>query len=91
MSSNIKKYIVMVLVVCTVIALTCLAACKDNKHPEATTPVETTVQQETTTQEEITTPVATTPAETTTPAPTETVTFPSDEDNDPKQEDVFFE
>ncbi|MBO5930880.1 MAG: hypothetical protein J6Q70_01425 [Clostridia bacterium] len=89
MSSNSKKYIVMVLVVCAVIALTCLSACKDNKQPETTTPNETTAQVETTTKEEITTPEATTPAETTTPAPTETVTFPSDEDNDPKQEDVF--
>ena len=89
MSSNFKKYVSMVLVVCMVIAIACLAACKNNKQPEGTTPEQTTA--ETTTEEKTTTPQATTPQTTTPSTPTETVTFPSDEDNDPKQEDNFFE
>ena len=51
--------------------------------PAQTTPGETTPA--------VTTPKTTTPAATTPPGPTEPVTFPSDEDNDPKQEDNFFE
>ncbi len=38
-----------------------------------------------------TTPAETTPAETTTKAPEETVTYPSDAEEDPKQEDVFYQ
>ncbi len=89
MSSNFKKYVTMVLVVCMVIAVACLAACKNNKHPQETTPNQTT--SETTTEDKTTTPSATTPQQTTPAGPTETVTFPSDEDDDPKQEDVFFD
>ena len=98
MMTNFKKYVSMVLVVCTVIALACLVACNNN-HPQETTPeattIETTTEEKTTTPEESTpestTPEATTPEQTTTTAPVVTVTFPSDEDDDPKQEDVFFE
>ena len=89
MSSNFKKYISMVLVVCMVIALACLVACKDNKHPEETTTPAATTPAEMTPA--VTTPAQTTPAETTTAGPTETVTFPSDEPDDPKQEDNFFD
>ena len=89
MSSNFKKYVSMVLVVCMVIAIACLVACKDNKPPQETTPGQVTV--ETTTEAKTTTPQATTPQQTTPSTPAETVTFPSDEDNDPKQEDNFFE
>ncbi len=89
MSSNFKKCVSMVLVVCMVIALACLVACKDNKQPEQTTPEVPTT--ETTTEDKTTTPQETTTEVTTPNTPTETVTFPSDEDNDPKQEDNFFE
>ncbi len=96
MIANFKKYVSMVLVVCMVIALACLVACND-KHPQETTPeattIETTTEEKTTTPEE-TTPESTTPEETT-PESTKptgtTVAFPSDEDDDPKQEDSFFE
>ena len=88
MGSNFKKYVSIVLVMCMVIALACLVACKDNKTPQETTPGQVTV--ETTTEAKTTTPQATTPQQTTPSTPAETVTFPSDEDNDPKQEDVFF-
>jgi hypothetical protein len=102
MIANFKKYVSMVLVVCMVIALACLVACNNNQPqettPEATT-IETTTKEKTTTPEESTpestpestTPEATIPEQTTTTAPTVTVTFPSDEDDDPKQEDVFFD
>ena len=98
MIANFKKYVSMVLVVCMVIALACLVAC-NNKEPQETTPeatiMETTTKEKETTPEESTpestTPEATTPEQTTTTAPTVTVTFPSDEDDDPKQEDVFFD
>ena len=102
MTANFKKYVSMVLVVCMIIAIACFVGCNNNNHPQETTP-ETTAN-ETTTQGKITTPEETTPEninsesttpesttpESTTPAGT-TVAFPSDEDNDPKQEDVFFE
>lgn len=99
MIANFKKYVSMVLVVCMVIAIACLVGCNNNKHPQETTPEatanETTTQEKVTTPEETTpegtTPTETTPEQTTTTAPTVTVTFPSDEDDDPKQEDVFFE
>ena len=107
MIANFKKYVSMVLVVCMVIAIACLVGCNENNHPIKTTPVETTesttpeetTPEETTPEEttpenttpEGTTPTETTPEQTTTTAPTVTVTFPSDEDDDPKQEDVFFD
>ena len=78
MRMNFKKYISIVLVMCLVIALVSLVACKDEKDPKETTPV-------------VTTPNTTTPQETTPATPDETVTFPSDGETDPKQEDVFFE
>ncbi len=91
MIANFKKYITIILVVCLVMVLGSLVACKDDE-PKTTTPEE---QVSTTTPEvttpEVTTPEATTPEVTTPPGPTETVTFPSDEDDDPKQEDVFFD
>ena len=82
MKVNFKKYISIVLAVCLLMALVSLAACKD-KNPEETTPEQ---QGVVTTEPQTTTPKETTPAQ-----PTETVTFPSDEDDDPKQEDVFFD
>jgi len=86
MKTNFKKYVSIFLALCLAMALVCLVACKDNKQPEETTPNE--VEATTT---ESTTPKPTTPAETTPATPSETVTFPSDEESDPKQEDVFFE
>ena len=99
MIANFKKYVSMVLVVCMVIAVVCIAGCGKNKQPQETTPEittkETTTEEKTTTPEqttpESTNPESTTPEQTTTTAPTVTVTFPSDEDDDPKQEDVFFD
>lgn len=91
MTANFKKYISIILVVCLAMVLGSLVACKD-EEPETTTPEEqisSTTPDETT--PEVTTPAATTPATTTPAGPTETVTFPSDEDDDPKQEDVFFD
>lgn len=81
MKQTFKKYISIVLAVCLLMALVSLAACKD-KNPEQTTPS----QDVTTTTTDSTTPEETTPGKV-----TETVTFPSDEENDPKQEDVFFD
>ena len=99
MTANFKKYVSMVLVVCMIIAIACFVGCNNNNPPKETT--SETTANETTTQEKITTPEETTPEgvepenttpeQTTTTAPTVTVTFPSDEDDDPKQEDVFFE
>ena len=99
MIANFKKYVSMVLVVCMIIAVACFVGCNNNNTPQETT--SETTANETTTQEKITTPEETTPEgvepenttpeQTTTTAPTVTVTFPSDEDDDPKQEDVFFE
>ncbi len=86
MKANFKKYISIVLAVCLLMALVSLAACKDKEDPQGTQPTEDA--KTTPTQ---TTPTPTTPKETTPEQPTETVTFPSDEDNDPKQEDVFFD
>ena len=83
MRMNFKKYISIVLVMCLVIALVSLVACKDEKEPKETTPAATTPAD--------TVPNTTTPKETTPATPDETVTFPSDGETDPKQEDVFFE
>ena len=82
MKANFKKYISIALVVCLLMALVSLVACKDKKEPEQTTPS----QDVTTTTTDSTTPEETTPGKV-----TETVTFPSVEENDPKQEDVFFD
>ena len=89
MNANFKKYVSIALAVCLLMALVSLVACKDKKNPEE----ETTVEQEvvTTTVPQNNKPQTTTPKETTPATPTETVTFPSDEDTDPKQEDVFFD
>ena len=89
MNTNFKKYVSIALAVCLLMALVSLAACKNKKNPEE----ETTVEQEvvTTTVPQNNKPQTTTPKETTPATPTETVTFPSDEDTDPKQEDVFFD
>ena len=89
MNTNFKKYVSIALAVCLLMALVSLAACKNKKNPEE----ETTVEQEvvTTTQQPGDNTQTTTPKETTPATPTETVTFPSDEDTDPKQEDVFFD
>jgi hypothetical protein len=77
MSANFKKYISIVLVLCLVIALVSLVACKDEKNPEETTPA-------------VTTPNTTTPAETTPSDPSETTpSYPAEGETDPKQEDVF--
>ncbi len=86
MRTNFKKYVSIFLALCLAMVLVCLAACKDNKNPEQTTPNEVEATTTESTTPEVTTPEATTPA-----TPSETVTFPSDEDNDPKQEDNFFE
>ena len=59
-----------------IVVLVILLGGKSDDLPEETTPVETT-------------PVATDPEETTTSAPI--VTYPSDEESDPKQEDVFYD
>lgn len=86
MNTNFKKMISIALFACLVLCFICLTACKDDE-PKETTPEEvvtTTTPEETPTQ-------PTTPEETTPAGPTETVTFPSDEDDDPKQEDVFFD
>lgn len=91
MSKNIKKYISIILVVCLVMVTVALAACKgDEEDPQNSTPQETTTEAN---APDTTTPEATTPETTTPEGPTETVTvtFPSDEEVDPKQEDVFFE
>ena len=88
MKANLKTYISIVLAVCLLMALVSLAACKDKNEPEQTPPAEDTP---TTTVEEGTTPKVTLPKETTSAQPTDTVTYPSDEENDPKQEDVFFD
>ena len=88
MKSNFKKYISIVLAVCFLMALISLAACKDTDEPKQTTPSN---DNQTTTVEDGTTPKVTTPKETTPEQPTETVTFPSNEEDDPRQEDVFFE
>ena len=70
----------MVLALCLVLALICLVACKGEDEP-----------QDTTAEDNVTTDGQST-AETTSSTPSETVTFPSEEDdNDPKQEDVFFD
>lgn len=82
MKVNFKKYIGIVLAVCLLMALVTLVACKEKEEEtQPTTPAQTTPAE--------TTPAETTPPETT-PAET-TVAFPSDEENDPKQEDVFFD
>ena len=85
MRTNFKKYVSIFLALCLAMALVCLVACKE-KNPDETTPEITTTDGEYTT-----TPAPTTPQETTPATPEETVTFPSDEESDPKQEDVFFE
>lgn len=84
MNANFKKYISIALVVCLLMALVSLAACKDKNKEEPTQPEPTAA--DTTPAEEETTPAQTTPEETVT-----TVAFPSDEETDPKKEDVFFE
>jgi ABC-type uncharacterized transport system auxiliary subunit len=89
MNANFKKYISIALTVCLLMALVSLAACKDKKNPEETTPEQQEVVTTTVPQNDK--PQTTTPKETTPAQPTETVTFPSDEEVDPKQEDVFFE
>ena len=89
MNANFKKYVSIALTVCLLMALVSLVACKDKKNPEETTPTEQAVV--TTTQQPGDNTQTTTPKETTPATPTETVTFPSDEDTDPKQEDVFFD
>ena len=72
-----QKYVSVILAICLVLVLTVsVIACKD-KNAEQTNPAETTAEQ-------------TTPAETTTKVPDETVTSPSEGDDDPKQEDVFY-
>ncbi len=85
--TNFKKYAAMVLAVCLVIVLACMSACGDKNNGDETTPAGQDAV--TTTTPQTTTPKQTTPKQTTTEGPTETVTFPSDEDNDPFQEDVF--
>lgn len=87
MRTNFKKYVSIVLALCLAMALVCLVACKDNKNPEVTTPDEITTSD----NGHTTTPAPTTPEATTPATPAETVTFPSDEEVDPKQEDVFVE
>lgn len=72
-----------------IITVIILLAGSGNNQPEVTTPLDIP-PQETTTEDKTTTPQATTPQTTTPAGPTETVTFPSDEPDDPKQEDVFF-
>ena len=89
MNANFKKYVSIALTVCLLMALVSLVACKDKKNPEETTPTEQEIV--TTTQQPGDNTQTTTPKETTPATPTETVTFPSDEDTDPKQEDVFFD
>ena len=83
MNANFKKYISIALAVCLLMALVSLVACKDKNKEEPTQPEPTASN---TTPAEETTPAQTTPEETVT-----TVAFPSDEETDPKKEDVFFE
>ena len=83
MNANFKKYISIALAVCLLMALVSLVACKEKNKDEPTQPEPTAAN---TTPAEETTPAQTTPAETVT-----TVAFPSDEETDPKKEDVFFE
>ena len=92
MKANFKKYISIVLAVCLLMALVSLVACQDKEDPKNTQPSES--NQTTTTPEQTTpTDTGTTPPEVTTPEkPAETTpVFPSDEDSDPRQEDVFFD
>ena len=86
MKANFKKYVSIVLAMCLAMVLVCLVACKGNEHTH-----ETTLGDVANTTLETTTPDKTTTEATTPETPTETVTFPSDEEVDPKQEDVFFE
>lgn len=95
MKANFKKYISIVLAVCLLMALVSLVACKDGEEPEDTQPSgdnQTTTEQ-TTTEQTTPTDTGTTPPEVTTPEkPAETTpVFPSDEESDPRQEDVFFD
>ena len=94
MNVFLKKHISVILAICLVLALTVsVIACKDKNEgqPDAeetsgNTPTETTPAE--------TTPAETTtkaPEETTTKAPEETVTYPSDAEEDPKQEDIFYQ
>lgn len=89
MNANFKKYISIFLAMCLLMALVSLVACKDEEDPQETQPSgesqTTTVQTTPTGSSDSTTP------EVTTTKPVETVTFPSDEESDPKQEDVFFD
>ena len=73
----------------TVVVIAVSIANNNKTQPEETTPEEQAVV--TTTQQPGDNTQTTTPKETTPATPTETVTFPSDEDTDPKQEDVFFD
>ena len=74
---HLSVYAAIVATIALVVVLALLPGCKDaDNEPEQTTPVETT-------------PAATDPEETTTSAPI--VTYPSDEESDPKQEDVFYD
>lgn len=91
MNANFKKYASIVLVVCLLATLVSFVACKDKNEPEKTTTASQPADVVTTTAPQDDKPNNTTPAQTTPAQPTETVTFPSDEEVDPKQEDVFFE
>ena len=87
-----KKYwkiyaIILVALVVAITVIILLVGGNDNEDPQETLP--NTDSQVTTPA--TTTPDATTPEVTTPAGPAETVTFPSDEDDDPKQEDNFFE
>lgn len=87
MKSNFKKYLILALAVVFIIALACLSSCKDGDNETPTTPPAGT----TVTTPATTTPKPNTPKETTPAGPTQTVTFPSDEDSDPKKEDSFID
>lgn len=89
MKANFKKYISIVLTVCLLMALVSLVACKDEEEPQNTQPDNNQTTPTVTTP----TDTGTTPPEETTPEkPAETtVTFPSDEESDPRQEDEFFD
>ena len=82
---NLVVYAAIGIVLALVITVIVLLAGNGNTSPNETTPKETTIET-TPNETTVTTPETTTPA-----GPTETVTYPSNEDNDPKQEDVFFD
>lgn len=83
---NFKAFAIVFAVGVVLVATLIALIAGGNKTPEVTTPLESDPAESTSETTVQTTPQTTTPA-----GPTETVTYPSNEDDDPKQEDVFFD